>query len=57
MTTTHLKAQAAWLWLPLFLGACVVVGFYRSYVEPGASSTQVMPCPSGSYLARFLHCP
>lgn len=57
MTTTHLKAQAAWLWLPLFLGACVVVGFYRSYVEPGASSTQVMPCPSGSHLARFLHCP
>jgi len=57
MTTKHATRQAAWLWLPLFVGACTVVGFYRSYVDPGGSSSQVTPCPDGSHLARFLHCP
>jgi hypothetical protein len=57
MTTKHLVREAAWLWLPLFVGVCFVAGFYRSYVDPGTTNSQVSPCPDGSHLARFLNCP
>lgn len=49
--------EAAWLWLPVFLAACLALGFYRSFVEPGASASGVNLCPQASHLNQFLGCP
>ncbi len=48
--------HAAWLWLPLFVATCVVLGFYRTTADPGSSNHQVTLCPDGSMLSQFLHC-
>lgn len=56
-TTKALAKQAAWLWLPLFLGVCVVLGAYNSYLAPESSGSQVTLCPDSSHLNRFLGCP
>lgn len=47
---------AAWLWLPLFVGLCLALGFYRSFTEAGAGGAQPTLCPDGSHLSRFLDC-
>jgi len=44
---------AAWLWLPLFLAACIAVGFVNS--ATGASPTS--GCTQSSHMDRFLGCP
>lgn len=49
--------EAAWLWLPLLLAACLALGFYNSFVAPGASASGVSGCPQGSHLDQFLGCP
>ncbi len=54
MSATQWKTQAAWLWLPLFLVLCAVLGFYRSYAT---SDAPVASCTGSSHLAQFLHCP
>ncbi|MGO4257636.1 hypothetical protein [Marmoricola sp. RAF53] len=57
MNTTHWKTQAAWLWLPLFLVLCAVLGFYRSYAGPGiGAESDVTSCPDSSHLTQFLGC-
>lgn len=49
--------QAAWLWLPLLLVACMAIGFYRSYVDSGSASGVTTLCPQDSHLDRLLRCP
>lgn len=55
MNLKGLLTGASWLWLPLFLVACLAVGFYNSYAGPAGSA--VTSCPGGSQMERFLGCP
>ncbi len=48
--------EAVWLWLPLFLAVCLALGFYRSFVDPGASASGSTRCPQGSQLDQLLGC-
>jgi hypothetical protein len=57
MRTNQAVKQAAWLWLPLFVAVLFALGFYRSFVDPGASASGVTLCPQGSHLDQFLGCP
>ncbi|WP_183407926.1 hypothetical protein [Nocardioides marmoriginsengisoli] len=57
MRTRSLLTEAAWLWLPLLVVGFIALGFYRSYLDPGASASGVSLCPQGSHLDQFLGCP
>lgn len=54
MSAKQLVTGAAWLWLPLFVAACIAVGFVNS--ASGSSST-ANTCAQSSHLDRFLGCP
>jgi hypothetical protein len=57
MRTRQIVEHAAWLWLPVLLGLCVCLGFYRSHLDPASSSSTGTSCPDSSHLDRFLGCP
>lgn len=57
MRTKHLTTRAAWMWLPLFVATCLVLGFYNSATTSATTDGGISLCPDGSRMERLLHCP
>jgi hypothetical protein len=55
MRTKRLTTEIAWLWLPLFIGTCFVLGCYRSYIDHPARDG-AGTCSASTQLERFLDC-